>query len=94
MRVEYYRCNRRSDMALTTEDLNNIGRLLSGFATKDDLKGFATKDDLKEGLAGLRGEMHDGFEKILDTMNEHMIDTDRRFMSDRKRLERLEKIVL
>lgn len=103
-------------MALTAEDLNNIGRLFSGFATKSDMEafptkadlkkeltgfatkadltGFATKDDLIDGLSGLRSEMHDGFENILDTLNEHIIDTDRRFMSDRKRLERLEKIVL
>lgn len=84
-------------MALTTKDLSNIGRLLSSFATKDDLKAFATKDDLSDlrsDVTDLRSEMHDGFEKILDTMNEHMIETDRRFVSDRKRLERLEKIVL
>ena len=80
----------------TKDDLREFATKddLAKLPTRDDLKGFATKDDLIDGLSGLRSEMHDGFENILDTLNEHIIDTDRRFMSDRKRLERLEKIVL
>lgn len=40
----------------------------SKVATKDDLKSFATKDDLNNGLAGLRAEMHQGFNEIRSEM--------------------------
>ncbi len=35
-----------------------------------------------------------GFEQVIKTIDSHMSETDTKFISDRKRIERLEKIVL
>ena len=42
------------------------------------------------GLAGLEVQMNDGFEQVIATIDGHMVETDRRFISVHKRLERLE----
>lgn len=56
-------------------------------------------------VGGLRTEMNqkfetlaqntaDGFAQVVSTIDAHMLDTDRKFTSDRKRIERLEKAVI
>lgn len=56
-------------------------------------------------VGGLRVEMNekfevlgqntaDGFAQVITTIDSHMLDTERKFTSDRKRIERLEKAVI
>lgn len=42
----------------------------------------------------LHAEINGATEQIIGAFDRHMIETDTKFMSDRKRLDRLEKIVL
>ena len=49
---------------------------------------------VKEEVGSLRSEMNQGFDQILKTIDTHMAETDTKITSDRKRIERLEKIVL
>ena len=77
-------------MTLTTEDLDNIKRLINEFATGEELNNFATKADLTD----LRGEVKVGLENVVDAINDLSPQPDRHFLTIRKRLERLEKLVL
>ena len=78
-------------MALTTEDLGQIKGVVNGEILASEKRVIKHIDS---GLTALEVQMNDGFEQVIATIDGHMIETDRRFMSDRKRLERLEKIVL
>ena len=56
------------------------------------------KEEVNQGLNGamssLRAEMHQGFEQVLATIDAHKLETDKKFTSDRRRIERLEKAVI
>ena len=78
-------------MALTTEDLGQIKgvvhEVVDGAILSSEQRVMKHIDG---GLAGLEVQMNDGFEQVIATIDGHMVETDRRFISVHKRLERLE----
>lgn len=49
---------------------------------------------LKNEIKTLEINTMNGFEQVIKTIDSHMSETNTKFISDRKRIERLEKIVL
>lgn len=76
---------------LTRKDLEEV---VKGLATKADLTELATKADLAKVTEELRTEFQLGVEEVVATIDKYQDDNDRRFKSDRKRIDRLERIVL
>ena len=73
-------------MVITDKDIKKLSDV---FATKDDLKRFATKDD----LAGLRGEIMGGLDRIsgdLEKMREDRIFAQGKDREQGGRLDNLE----
>ncbi len=52
-----------SNVTATKEDMENIVKMLGGFATNSDLKPFATKDDMLELKVNMQNDVREMFEE-------------------------------